>query len=408
MLLLIFSPFNFDRIFSLGINHPPPKPQRNFPNNTVPQPDIIMIQGLQARPTTQAIGANPTESQPIQPLHLNRPLPDRPYSVAGHYPTIDRTGARFSFAAAATAGDFSGYLSSPEHRPSNAATLMPIQAQGQLRPSFAGHHHPSNRIYDTNMNPPPSTAAVVTNPNIYQRHTSANVVDDEARARMQEMERKIASLTNVVSKALTTGGKPTPPPKPATLAGYRTTSDHHHHTSNLLSADSINQLRLIRSKARDLRSEVRQLKRITIQQINNAKETMKENYNRIQLTLTYLTKFTDSPIRLERIKISANCDAYNEDALRLDKDLIELEAQVEALRSNVINRRCRVNMSNVESMALILSRASKTVADLKARYPLLAQNLKTIMSKELHEIEKEEKYVDLSLKHPIFEDIFFL
>lgn len=376
--------------YYLGINHPPPKPQRSYPSNTVPQPDIIMIQGLQARPTTQAIGANPNESQqPLQPIHLNRPLPDRPYSVAGHYPTIDRTGARFSFAAA-TAGDFSGYLSSPEHRPSNAATLMPIQAQSQLRASFAGHHHPSNRIYDTNMGaPPPSTATVVTNPNVYQRHTSANMVDDEARARMQEMERKIASLTNVVSKALTTGTKPTPPPKPATLTGYRSTGDHH--TNNLLSADSINQLRLIRSKARDLRSEVRQLKRITIQQINNAKETMKENYNKIQLTLTYLTKFTDSPIRLERIKISANCDAYNEDALRLDKDLIELEAQVEALRSNVINRRCRVNMSNVESMALILSRASKTVADLKARYPLLAQNLKTIMSKELHEIEKEEK-----------------
>lgn len=43
----------------------------------------------------------------------------------------------------------------------------------------------------------------------------------------------------------------------------------------------------------------------------------------------------------------------------------ELETHVEELRSNVINRKCRVNMSDVEGMALILSRASKTVADLK-------------------------------------------
>lgn len=49
----------------------------------------------------------------------------------------------------------------------------------------------------------------------------------------------------------------------------------------------------------------------------------------------------------------------------------ELETQVEELRSNVINRRCRVNMSNVESMALVLSKASRTVADLKNRFPAL-------------------------------------
>lgn len=43
----------------------------------------------------------------------------------------------------------------------------------------------------------------------------------------------------------------------------------------------------------------------------------------------------------------------------------ELESSVEELRSNVINRRCRVNMTEVENMALILSKASKMVADLK-------------------------------------------
>ena len=56
---------------------------------------------------------------------------------------------------------------------------------------------------------------------------------------------------------------------------------------------------------------------------------------------------------------------------KLAPDFSELETQVEELRSNVINRRCRVNMSNVESMALVLSKASKTVADLKNRFPSL-------------------------------------
>nr|XP_046915825.1 serine-rich adhesin for platelets-like isoform X1 [Dermatophagoides farinae] len=386
---------------------PPPKPQRNFPNNSVPQPaDIIMIQGLQARSAGQPIvspSPNTNESQSIVGPY-NRPLPDRPYSVAGHYPNMDRTGARFQFAPPANTGEFSGYLSSPEHRPiPTNATLMSIQT-GQLRASFAGPY-PSTRLFDPNLAggggggvsaaATVSAAIVPNNPNTYvARHptVATNVIDDEARVRMQEMERKIASLTNVVSKALTTGGpKPPPPPKPTSLAGHR--NDQNNNNNNNMSADNLSQLRQIRRKARDLRSEIRQLKRFTVQQVNSARETMKENCSKIQSTLSLLTKPTDAPIRLERIKTSINCDAYNEDALRLDRDLLKLEAQVEALRSNVINRRCRVNMSNVESMALILSRASKTVADLKSRYPLLAQNLKTIMSRELHEIEKEEKFL---------------
>ena len=200
---------------------PPPKPQRNFPNNSVPQPaDIIMIQGLQARSAGQPIvspSPNTNESQSIVGPY-NRPLPDRPYSVAGHYPNMDRTGARFQFAPPANTGEFSGYLSSPEHRPiPTNATLMSIQT-GQLRASFAGPY-PSTRLFDPNLAggggggvsaaATVSAAIVPNNPNTYvARHptVATNVIDDEARVRMQEMERKIASLTNVVSKALTTGG----------------------------------------------------------------------------------------------------------------------------------------------------------------------------------------------------------
>lgn len=163
--------------------------------------------------------------------------------------------------------------------------------------------------------------------------------------------------------------------------------------SSNLSSENLNQLRSIRRKTRELRNEIRQLKRFTIQRIGTTRESIRSDMQKICSTIDFFSQLNDSsPIRLERLKINATHDAYNDDAIRLDKDLLELEAQVEALRSNVINRRCRVNMSNVESMAMILSRASKTVADLKSRYPLLAQNLKSIMTKELHEIEKEEKY----------------
>ncbi len=45
----------------------------------------------------------------------------------------------------------------------------------------------------------------------------------------------------------------------------------------------------------------------------------------------------------------------------------DLEHSVEELRSDVLNKRCRVNMSEVEMMALALSNVSKALSDLKGK-----------------------------------------
>ena len=43
----------------------------------------------------------------------------------------------------------------------------------------------------------------------------------------------------------------------------------------------------------------------------------------------------------------------------------DLEFSVEELRNDVISRQCRVNMADVEGMALLLSNLTKQMADLK-------------------------------------------
>ena len=43
----------------------------------------------------------------------------------------------------------------------------------------------------------------------------------------------------------------------------------------------------------------------------------------------------------------------------------DLEASVEELRSDVLNKKCRVSNSEVETMALALSNISRGLADLK-------------------------------------------
>lgn len=97
--------------------------------------------------------------------------------------------------------------------------------------------------------------------------------------------------------------------------------------------------------------------------------------------------------------------------IRLEKDLADLEGSVEVLRGEVINRRTRVNMAAVEDMALVLSRArlfeiifnleyflnsniySKTVAELKMRFPSLQQNLRNLLSNEMERVVREETFL---------------
>jgi len=52
-----------------------------------------------------------------------------------------------------------------------------------------------------------------------------------------------------------------------------------------------------------------------------------------------------------------------------------------------------VNMSDVENMALVLSKASKSVADLKARFPSLQESVKGMLTNEMDQMMTEERFL---------------
>lgn len=149
----------------------------------------------------------------------NQSLPDRPFSVAGQYPPERR-----SFP------DYSGYLSSPDHRPPNGGPgsvgggdqRVVYGPQGipigyvQQRPGI------SNTIYgETTYNPygtnarPASVAGMLSEDAII------------ARQKMESMERQLANLTGLVQGVLqpiATGQMKPPQQLPPT----QTVSDSNH------------------------------------------------------------------------------------------------------------------------------------------------------------------------------------
>lgn len=172
-------------------------------------------------------------------------------------------------------------------------------------------------------------------------------------------------------------------------------SSTESQVSIAMTPEMYHHLQTLKAKTKDLKSELFSLRNMARQQSQNTKEILRETCNKVQQALSFLN--SNDPIerrlRLDRLRLSRDEEAYRNDVRRLDKDLTDLEAQVEELRSNVINRRCKVNMSDVEHMAHVLSRASKTVADLKLCYPHLQDSLRNVMQAEMEVVVREEKFL---------------
>ncbi|XP_063988551.1 uncharacterized protein LOC135168377 isoform X4 [Diachasmimorpha longicaudata] len=182
--------------------------------------------------------------------------------------------------------------------------------------------------------------------------------------------------------------KPNLPPKPVALA-----AGGYVYRDLALTPEMYNQLRGLQKKAKDLRQEVRNLRRMSQAQAHTVRETIRDTFITIRAMLLSGGDAAWAAGDSEKIRLSREEDLYKQEMIRLEKDLTELESTVEELRGNVINRKTRVNMSDVENMALILSKSSKTVADLKVRFPSLQEGMKGLLSSEMEKVVREEKFL---------------
>ncbi|XP_018799818.1 PREDICTED: coiled-coil domain-containing protein CG32809 isoform X7 [Bactrocera latifrons] len=202
---------------------------------------------------------------------------------------------------------------------------------------------------------------------------------------------KSSTLPRTSSQAERDRLKPPPPPKPLVLA-----QTHQTYRADIALAPEVyNHLRGLQKKAKDLRMEVRTLRRLSQAQAVAVREDIKGTFMRIRATLLASsgTFWGSHQGDQDATRISREEELYKQEVIRLEKDLSDLEASVETLRGEVINRRTRVNMTAVEDMALVLSRASKTVAELKMKFPGLSNGLRCMLSSEMERVVREEKFL---------------
>ncbi|CAK1588080.1 unnamed protein product [Parnassius mnemosyne] len=182
--------------------------------------------------------------------------------------------------------------------------------------------------------------------------------------------------------------KPAPPPKPAGLVGQQLALPPQKTYTLNVGPDFFNQLRLLQKQSRDLRIETRNLRRSTLAQSIQIRQLMAETIVKIgAIAASYCENDPDSQLTREE-------EIYRQDMLLLENDLYELEATVERLRGQAANRETRVNMADIERIAMVLSKSSKTVADWKLKFPILQDTMKVKLASEMEKVVRKEKMLE--------------
>ncbi|CAH2103293.1 unnamed protein product [Euphydryas editha] len=182
--------------------------------------------------------------------------------------------------------------------------------------------------------------------------------------------------------------KPAPPPKPACLVGQQMALVPQRSYTLNVNPDFFNQLRVLQKQSRDLRIETRNLRRSTLSHSIQMRQMMAETIVKIgAIAASFCEEDPDSQLTREE-------EIYRQDMLLLENDLYELEATVERLRGQAANRETRVNMADIERIAMVLSKSSKTVADWKLKFPILQDTMKAKLAAEMEKVVRKEKMLE--------------
>ncbi|XP_052798223.1 coiled-coil domain-containing protein CG32809-like isoform X3 [Mya arenaria] len=222
-----------------------------------------------------------------------------------------------------------------------------------------------------------------------------NYETDLTRNRIDKMENQLAHLAAWVQTAVLHGstGKPSTPSLSSEHSPVSSITDLGSEGTVALSADMKMNILSIKHQAESLRSDLHSLRRL--QQINKESiiETVDDAWKKIRDAMSSVPGAENVIIRQQRNEVDVMYQIYLEDKALADRELCELEQAVEELRSDVLSRQCRVQMSDVEGMALVLSHVTKQLGDLKTRFPKLQERLKHVMAAEMEVIVREEKWL---------------
>ncbi|BFZ01139.1 hypothetical protein BsWGS_04178 [Bradybaena similaris] len=267
------------------------------------------------------------------------------------------------------------------------------------------------------------------------RSHSVTPTDDTARYRIEKMEQQLANLTAWVHYQKDgTKREPVPAPRslgrvpsdssdtfPASSASKHSgettpistfaastnhvvcsqgLSDIHdassgQRSSGLNSREStpLSAQAEINLKLAQLKSDLHVLRKQ--QQLNM--EAMKDEFaatcSQIKKVLSSFPEAENQVNFQKRMEATATKSRYINNKQQIDRDLGDLEANVEELRSDVISKQCRVNTNDIEGISRLLSNVTKALTDLKGQFRDIYGQIKQVVDAEIKILTAEDKFL---------------
>merc|ERR550532_2391662 len=149
------------------------------------------------------------------------------------------------------------------------------------------------------------------------------------------------------------------------------------HSVCAMEPELYNQLRGLQKSARELRQEVRILRRLSQLQSMAMKDLVNDTYLKLrEAVIVFATENKyGNKNDFEKIKITEDEDIFCSGVTDLLTDLKDLEVNVEDIRGGVINKKNKISIQDVENLAMMLSRFSKKVTELQKKLPAMQQKL---------------------------------
>ncbi|XP_074659527.1 uncharacterized protein LOC141912207 [Tubulanus polymorphus] len=170
-------------------------------------------------------------------------------------------------------------------------------------------------------------------------------------------------------------------------------------TPTILNSDAQKSLQSLRSKARELSSEVKQLRREQLAASETMRDMIYETGKELQRIIGAVPGANDQPVRAQRQTLNTSITLYQSDSQRVSHQLSDLESAVEDLRNGVVSKRCRVIPNDIEALALSLSQVSRSLAELKGTFPKLMDEMKSVMAGEMEIVVREETFLREEPEH---------
>merc|ERR1719427_1067737 len=100
------------------------------------------------------------------------------------------------------------------------------------------------------------------------------------------------------------------------------------------------------------------------------------------------------PLRRRRLNLDCGRHEYGIRAANSENKLSEIEAAVEEMRHDVVERKCRVSSKEVETLVRQLSQAGRCIASMKYGFPNLSNEIKSVAMSESEVIRSEFDFVE--------------